>query len=176
MAAASWARRYWSEGAAAVTYADVARAHARIAPHVVRTPLLTCAALDELAGAALFLKCENLQLTGSFKARGAVNAVLSLPALRTVGIAAHSLGNHAAAVAFAARARGLPCTVVIPRDAPASKIANARAHGARVELCEPGTASREAATRRVAEQLGYDIVSARARMSSAPARAAHLAR
>lgn len=155
-------RGYWSEGAAAVTYADVARAQAKIAPHVSRTPLLTCARLDELAGCSLFLKCENLQQTGSFKARGALNAVLSLPALRTVGITAHSLGNHAAAVAFAARVRKLPCTVVIPRNAPASKIENTRSYGATVELCEPGTANREAAVRRVAEQLGYDIVRARA--------------
>lgn len=152
------ARNYWSEGAALVTSADVARAHTKIALHIVRTPLLTSRLLDEAAGCRLFLKCENLQQTGSFKARGALNAVLSLPELRTKGIAAHSLGNHAAAVAFAARVRGLPCAVVIPRTAAASKIANTRRYGATVHLCEPGTANREAATLALAREFGYDIV------------------
>ncbi|KAJ1641097.1 tryptophan synthase beta subunit-like PLP-dependent enzyme [Pavlovales sp. CCMP2436] len=141
-----------------VTFADVARAATKIAPHLSRTPLLTCRWLDELAGCELFLKCENLQETGSFKARGALNAVLSLPELRTVGITAHSLGNHAAAVAFAARTRNLPCTVVIPHTAPASKIENTRSYGATVLLCEPGTTNREAAARKVAEEKGYHIV------------------
>jgi threonine dehydratase len=97
-------------------------AHRRIAPHIHRTPVMTSASLDAVAGARLYFKCENLQKTGSFKIRGAANAIFSLGAEEAArGVVTHSSGNHAAAVALAARWRGIPAWVVIPSNAPAAK-------------------------------------------------------
>ena len=94
--------------------------------------------VDELAGVAASFKCEHLQQTGSFKFRGALNAVMSLDDdAAAKGIVAHSTGNHGAAVAAAAAARRIPCTVVVPKDTPAAKIVNVQRYGARVVLCEP---------------------------------------
>ena len=89
--------------------AAIRAAHVRIAPHVHRTPVLTCTALDAEAGARLFFKCENLQKVGAFKARGATNAVFSLTESEAQhGVVTHSSGNHGAALAYAARQRGIP--------------------------------------------------------------------
>ena len=91
-------------------------AHARIRPFIHRTPVLTCSALDALVGASLFFKCENFQKVGAFKIRGATNAVLSLTDEEASrGVATHSSGNHAAALALAARNRGIAAHVVMPR-------------------------------------------------------------
>ena len=96
----------------------IQQAHARIRGHVHRTPVLTSARLNELAGAEIFFKCENFQKTGAFKARGAVNAVLLLSeAEASRGVATHSSGNHAAALSWAAGLRGIRATVVMPRTA-----------------------------------------------------------
>jgi len=127
-----------------LTPAAIRAAHAVIAAHLHRTPVLTSASLSALVGAELFFKAENFQRTGSFKARGATHAVLSLPeALARRGVITHSSGNHGAALAFAARLRGLPATIVMPRDSARIKIANVEAQGGRVVLCDPTLAARE---------------------------------
>src|ERR1700722_18914461 len=121
-------------------------ARARIDGRVRRTPVLVSEALDEELGAKLFFKCENLQLTGAFKARGAFNAVLSLPPAQAArGVVTHSSGNHGAALALAARSRGIAAYVVAPRTTPASKQHNMQRYGARLQLCEPTLAARQSA-------------------------------
>lgn len=127
------------------TFADIRIAHARIAPHIHRTPILTSGAIDRMVGARLLFKCENFQKCGAFKARGAFNAVLALDdAAAARGVVAHSSGNHAAALALAARERGIPAYVVMPRTAPAVKKAAVLGYGATIVECEPTLAAREA--------------------------------
>ena len=105
------------------------------------TPVKTSSTLDRLHGGStrrrFYFKCENLQKTGAFKARGALNAVLSLPAAdATRGVCTHSSGNHGMALAFAAQRRGVPCTVVVPKDTPQAKVDAIRGYGATVQFCE----------------------------------------
>ena len=110
---------------------DIRAAARRLEPHLVRTPILTARALGDRAGVSLVLKAESLQKTGSFKPRGALNIVLTLPeAKRARGLITVSAGNHAQAVAWAARVVGAPCTVVMPADAPRSKLEAVRSYGA----------------------------------------------
>lgn len=120
------------------TFADVQAAAERIKPYVHRTPVLTSQALNMMFGAELYFKCENLQKIGAFKARGACNAVLILDdeAARR-GVVTHSSGNHGQALAYAARLRGIPCTIVMPSNAPAVKQDAVAEYGATVVLCEP---------------------------------------
>jgi threonine dehydratase len=140
-------------------FAALRAAHERIRPFVHRTPVLTCAALDRLAGARLFFKCENFQKGGAFKARGAANAVLSLPDDQAArGVATHSSGNHAAALALAAGRRGVPAYIVMPRNAPAVKRAAVEGYGGRITFCEPDQASREAAAAEVVRTTGATLV------------------
>src|SRR6185369_3585651 len=114
---------------------DIRAAAERLADRVHRTPLLSSAQLGARAGARLHLKCESLQKTGSFKARGALNKVLSLSgAERERGLVTVSAGNHAAAVAWAAQAAGCAAVVVMPEGAPASKVEAVRGYGAEVVL------------------------------------------
>ncbi|MGC1818646.1 MAG: pyridoxal-phosphate dependent enzyme, partial [Casimicrobiaceae bacterium] len=127
-------------------FADIRAAHSRIAKLVHRTPVMTCASIDAEVGATLHFKCEHLQKIGAFKARGACNAVFSLPddvALR--GVVTHSSGNHGAALAYAASRRGIPAWVVMPENAPQVKQDNVRRFGAGVRICAPTVAAREAA-------------------------------
>ncbi|KAH8087686.1 serine racemase [Aureococcus anophagefferens] len=127
----------------------------RIAPYAVRTPVLRSDRIDALAGCEVHFKCEHLQVTGSFKARGALNAVLSLSdAEAAVGVVAHSTGNHGAAVARAAQARGAPCAIVVPTVTPAAKLANIARYGPAVVQCEPSPAARRAASEAEAARLG----------------------
>ena len=127
----------------------------RIAPYAVRTPVLRSDHIDALAGCEVHFKCEHLQVTGSFKARGALNAVLSLSdAEAAVGVVAHSTGNHGAAVARAAQARGAPCAIVVPTVTPAAKLANIARYGPTVVQCEPSPAARQAASEAEAARLG----------------------
>jgi threonine dehydratase len=122
---------------ALVGFDDVRGAAARIRGAVHRTPVFTSATLDAELGASVFFKAENLQKCGAFKARGAANATLALDdAAAARGVITHSSGNHGAALAFAARARGVPCTVVMPKSAPGVKVAAVRGYGANVVLCE----------------------------------------
>ncbi len=138
---------------------DVCAARARIEPYVHRTPVLTSSYLDQLCGAELFFKCENLQKVGAFKARGAVNAVFGLSAAEAAkGVATHSSGNHAGALSYAAMRRGIEATVVMPHNAPAAKKAAVRSYGGRIIECEPTQAAREAALAQVVAETGADAV------------------
>lgn len=131
----------------------------RIRPFVHHTPVLTSEALNALSGASVFFKCENLQKGGAFKIRGAFNAVLSLSdAAAARGVATHSSGNHAAALALAARRRGIPAYVVMPRTAPAVKRAAVEGYGAQVVTCEPTLAAREAGLASVTERTGATFI------------------
>ena len=141
----------------AATFADVSGAAERIAPHVHRTPVATSATLREELGADVFFKCENLQKVGAFKARGALNAVLSLgDEAAAHGVVTHSSGNHGAALAYAAAIRSIPCTVVIPSDAPAVKIDAVRSYGATIEFCTQS--GREEATAQVIARTGATLI------------------
>ncbi len=141
----------------AATFADVCDAAERIAPHVHRTPVATSATLRKELGADVFFKCENLQKVGAFKARGALNAVLSLGADEAErGVVTHSSGNHGAALAYAAAIRGIPCTVVIPSDAPVVKIDAVRNYGATIEFCTQS--GREEATAQVIARTGATLI------------------
>lgn len=138
---------------------DILTAHQRIAPHVHRTPILTSRLIDAQAGARLLFKCENFQVTGSFKARGASNAVLALDdAAARAGVVTHSSGNHAAALARAAQLRGIPAHVVMPETAPAVKKAAVAAFGGRIVECAPTLAAREAEAARVMAETGATMV------------------
>ncbi len=128
------------------TITDVRAAALRIQPWLHRTPVLTSSSLDALAGASLWFKCENLQKTGAFKARGATNAVFQLsPEGSAQGVATHSSGNHGAALALAASWRGIPAYIVMPENAAIVKRRAVEAYGGRVITCAPTLASREEA-------------------------------
>ena len=115
--------------------------------------------LDELASASLFFKCENLQLSGSFKIRGAMNAVFSLSEAEAArGVATHSSGNHGAALALAAQLRGIRAWVVMPRNAPKSKIRAVEAYGAEITFCAPTLADREAAAAEILHSTGAVLI------------------
>ncbi|MBI5488841.1 MAG: pyridoxal-phosphate dependent enzyme [Deltaproteobacteria bacterium] len=137
----------------------IREAAARIAPWIHRTPVMTCAALDERAGARLFFKCENLQRVGAFKMRGASNAVFSLSdeEVRN-GVATHSSGNHAQALARAARNRGVAAHIVMPDNAPAVKRAAVAGYGGRIVPCAPTLAARESTLWEVVAQTGAAFV------------------
>lgn len=137
------------------TFADVLSAAERIRPFIHRTPVLTSLALNKMFGAQLYFKCENLQKIGAFKARGACNAVLLLDddtALR--GVVTHSSGNHGQALAYAARLRGIPCTIVMPHNAPAVKKEAVVEYGATVVLCEPTLSARLSTMQDVMHRTG----------------------
>ncbi|MBN0987775.1 beta-hydroxyaspartate dehydratase BhcB [Amphritea pacifica] len=141
------------------TYDDVLIAHERIKPYIHETPVLTSRFLNELTGAELFFKCENLQKAGAFKVRGASNAVFGLTeAEAAVGVATHSSGNHALSLSYAAGQRGIPVTVVMPRTAPQAKKDAVRGYGGTIVECEPSTSSREAVFAEVVAESGADFV------------------
>src|SRR5208283_315431 len=118
-----------------IGWKDIVEAHERIRPLIHRTPVLTSASLNEMAGAILFFKCENLQKTGSFKIRGASNAIFSLSEEEAKhGVVTHSSGNHAAAVARAAAWRGVPAWIVMPKNAPAIKCRAVEAYGGKIRI------------------------------------------
>ena len=140
-------------------FEDVLTAHQRIIPHIHRTPVLTSSYLNQLTGAEIFFKCENLQKVGAFKARGASNAVFGLSDSDAAnGVATHSSGNHAAALSFAAARRGIDATVVMPNNAPAAKKAAVRSYGGKILECEPTQAAREAMLEQVIADTGADAV------------------
>ena len=139
--------------------ADVFAAAARIAPFIHRTPVLTSRRLDAQFGARLFFKCENFQVSGAFKARGAFNAVLSLdPASAAQGVVTHSSGNHGAALALAAARRGIPAWVVVPTDASGFKRDAIARYGAQVVDCPPGLANREARLAELVAECGATLI------------------
>lgn len=140
---------------------QILQAHERIRDKVHRTPVMTSQSMDQKAGANLFFKCENLQSAGAFKARGATNAVFSLTEdAAKRGVVTHSSGNHAAALARAAKLRGIPAYVVIPTSAPAAKVAATRRYGAEVIFCAPTLQARETTAREVIERTGAIFIHA----------------
>ena len=139
--------------------AAIRAAAARIAPHVVRTPVLRAAALDAAAGATLVWKCESLQPIGAFKVRGASNAVFSLDdATAARGVVTHSSGNHGAALAYAAQRRGIAAHVVMPENAPRAKQDNVRRYGGIIHFCAPNVPAREATCAKVRADTGASMV------------------
>lgn len=141
-----------------IDYDDVARAAARLAEVAHRTPVITSRRTDERVGASVFFKAENLQRTGSFKFRGAYNAVSELVADGADGVVAYSSGNHAQAVALAARLHDIAATIVMPDDAPAAKLAATRGYGAEVVSYDRYTQDRVALGLEVAQRLGCPVV------------------
>jgi len=143
----------------APTLSDIRAAYARIQPHIHRTPVLTSQALDALCGAHIYFKCESLQKTGAFKMRGATNAVLLLSAEQAErGVATHSSGNHGAALALAARRRGVRAWVVMPENAPPIKRDAVAGYGATIRECAPTLAAREAALEEVVAETGAEFI------------------
>ena len=141
------------------TYDEVEAAHARIAPHIHLTPVLTSSYLNALTGAELFFKCENFQKAGAFKVRGASNAVFGLSdAMAARGVATHSSGNHALSLSYAAGRRGIPCHVVMPRTAPQAKKDAVRGYGGIITECAPSTTSREEVFAQVQAETGAEFV------------------
>ena len=141
------------------TYDDMLAAHARIKPHINRTPVRTSDYLNELTGAQLFFKCENFQEPGAFKVRGASNAVFGLDDAQAArGVATHSSGNHASCLSYAAHLRGIPCNVVMPHTAPQAKKDTVRRYGGVITECEPSTTAREETFARVQAETGGDFV------------------
>jgi threonine dehydratase len=140
-------------------YDDVLAASARLAGVAHRTPVLTSRTADALTGATLFFKCENLQRSGAFKFRGAYNAIASLDAAqRRAGVVAYSSGNHAQAIAYAASLLSVPATIVMPQDAPESKLAATRGYGGQVVTYDRYTDDREAIGRRLAAERGLALI------------------
>jgi threonine dehydratase len=138
---------------------DIHAAARRIEPYIHRTPVLTCRALDEMAGARLFFKCENFQKTGSFKIRGATNAIFSLSEETAAnGVVTHSSGNHAAAVARTARERGIPAWIVMPSNAPRTKRIAVEGYGGKVTECAPTLEARDLEMQRIREQTGATLI------------------
>ncbi|PWL29867.1 pyridoxal-phosphate dependent enzyme [uncultured Roseivirga sp.] len=143
-----------------VTQSDIQAAHEKIQPFIHRTPVLTCQSINEMVGAELFFKCENFQKIGAFKARGGINAVLSLPEeARTKGVVTHSSGNHAQAIALAAKMAGVPAYIVMPKNAPEVKKKAVVGYGAQITLCEPTQQSREESSARIQEETGATFIS-----------------
>ena len=141
------------------TYDDVAAAAGRLEGRAHRTPVLRSRTADALLGAEIMFKCENLQRSGSFKFRGAFNALSQLGAAqRTAGVIAFSSGNHAQGVALSAQLLGVPATIVMPHDTPAIKLAATRGYGAEVVIYDRFTEDREAIGRRLASERGATLI------------------
>jgi threonine dehydratase len=134
-------------------------AHSRIALRIHRTPVLTSSSLNAMTATQLFFKCENLQKTGSFKIRGASNAILSITEKEAAkGIVTQSSGNHGAAVACTAAWRGIPAWIVMPRNAPAVKAKAIEGYGGKIVFCEPTVTGRKAACDRLQAETGAHLV------------------
>lgn len=141
------------------TYRDVLLAHERIKPFIKRTPMMTSESLNRITHAELYFKCENLQKVGAFKFRGACNAIFSLPDdVARKGVATHSSGNHAAALALAARLRGTSATIVMPKNAPSVKIEAVKGYGGNIVFCEPTLEAREATLNEIVKKTGATFI------------------
>jgi len=142
-----------------ITYEDVVAAAGRIEGHAHRTPVLTSRTANEELGAEIFFKAENLQRMGAFKFRGGFNALSRFSeAQRKAGVVAFSSGNHAQAIALSAKLLGIPATIIMPEDAPASKIAATRGYGGNVVTYDRYTEDREAIGRKLAEEKGMTLI------------------
>ena len=142
-----------------LTLESIREAHARIRPHIHRTPVLSSRILNRKLGAEIFFKCENFQKVGAFKARGACNAVMSLTDEQARrGVVTHSSGNHGAALAWASGLRNIQATIVVPSNAPRPKKFAIAAYGAQVVYCEPNVAAREGAVQKLIEERNLELV------------------
>ena len=142
-----------------VTKDSILEAHERIKAFIHRTPVLTNVTVDEIAGAKLFFKCENFQKIGAFKIRGGMNAVLSLPKEKqSRGIATHSSGNHAQAIAFAARQVGTKAYIVMPNNSPRVKVDAVKGYGAEITFCEPNQQARESTLQEIVDKTGAEFI------------------
>jgi threonine dehydratase len=141
------------------TYDDVTAAAARLEGHAHRTPVLQSTTANERWGAQFFFKCENFQRMGAFKFRGAFNALSKFDAAqRKGGVIAFSSGNHAQAIALSARLLSMPAVIVMPKDAPAAKVAATKGYGAEVVMYDRFTEDREALTKRLAQERGMTMI------------------
>jgi threonine dehydratase len=139
--------------------AVIEAAHLRIKPFIHRTPLMSSTFLNRLTGADLYFKPENLQKIGAFKARGGVNAILSLPAEALAqGVATHSSGNHAQAIAYAASMVGVKAYIVMPENSPLVKIKAVEGYGAEITFCTNTPEDREATVRKIVERTGAAFI------------------
>jgi threonine dehydratase len=137
------------------SFSDIEEAHERIRQYIHQTPVFSSQSINEIVGARLFFKCENLQKVGAFKFRGACNSVFSLtPEEARNGVCTHSSGNHAAALALAARMRGIPAYIVMPENAPEIKKIAVAGYGAQITFCTPTLEARESTLKKVAESTG----------------------
>lgn len=142
-----------------VTLQDIRQAARRIKPYIHRTPVLANQSLNARVGAAVYLKCENMQKVGAFKFRGASNAVWSLSdEMAARGVCTHSSGNHAQALALAARIRGIPAYIVMPNNAPAVKKNAVAGYGGQITFCEPTLEARETTLERIRRDTGANVV------------------
>jgi threonine dehydratase len=142
-----------------IDFDRIREAHERIRQYIHRTPVLTSSRLSEMSGASLFFKCENFQKIGAFKARGATNAVFSLDdATARRGVATHSSGNHGAAVARAAKLRGIPAHIVMPSNSAKVKMRAVESYGAHIVFCEPTEEAREATCTEVIKKTGATLI------------------
>ncbi len=142
-----------------ITLDEVRDAAATVGERIHRTPVLTCRTLDLMSGRELYLKCENFQKGGSFKIRGASNAIWKLPEDQARrGVVTHSSGNHAQALSIAARQRSIPAYIVMPSNAPRVKRAAAESHGSNIQTCEPTQAAREAAAAELLAETGGVLI------------------
>ena len=141
------------------TLTDIHQAAERIRPYAHRTTVITCTSLDKQVGAQVFMKCENLQKVGAFKFRGACNAVFSLTDEEAShGVGTHSSGNHAQALALAARLRGIPAYIVMPENAPTVKKAAVAGYGGQITYCKPTLDARESTLAKVVEETGATVI------------------
>jgi len=139
---------------------DIEEAHDLIRPFIHRTPVLTSQSINDIAGCELYFKCENFQKIGAFKARGGLNALMSLPvADRKKGVVTHSSGNHAQAVALAAKLNDVPAYIVMPETAPEVKKKAVAGYGANITLCQPTQQSREEGAAKIQEETGASFIS-----------------
>jgi threonine dehydratase len=146
-------------GSSSIDWKTVEEAHERIRPRIHRTPVLTSESLNEIACARLFFKCENLQKTGSFKIRGATNAIFSLSEEEARrGVVTHSSGNHAAAVACAAGWRGISASIVMPKNAPSVKCRAVEHYGGKITFCEHNVKARSETAARIQTETGAVLV------------------
>lgn len=138
---------------------DIRKAHIKISPFIYRTPVMSSSLLNEMFGCSLFFKCENLQKAGAFKFRGATNAILSLSEEeKKRGVVTHSSGNHAAALALAARMNGVKARIVMPETAPVVKKNAVAGYGGEITFCKPTLKAREEATAIIIEKTGATLV------------------
>lgn len=142
-----------------ITKESIEKAHEKIKPYIHHTPVLTNSSINEMAGAELFFKCENFQKIGAFKIRGGMNAALSLgPEQIKKGLATHSSGNHAQAIAFAAKTLGTKAFIVMPENSPSVKVNAVKGYGAEVIFCAPNQTAREEALNKIVAETGAEFI------------------